>query len=288
MRNKGSTSIGIVLLLLAISLPAHPSNPPRAFDACAGPPLPPPLPYYLAAVTFYESDPSPRSLYQRKELPPDMVARGLQGLEEQRRFHQLASEILLGSNESVAEAFLNPQPGDLDHFRPAQLYYFAYLHGLELSQGMDEALRSAAEHVHEVEAQDGPQNYIWFDAIANSLHVLDGSSLDVERLFAPHVDMESLKKEVAWLETLASLRDADRLFAAKRYEESLDLLERLGKKIESLVAASSGCSERPSIAVGEVVQNFVSLGSQLVVTLRNGNSLDPNRLSGTVRQNPEG
>jgi len=63
---------GLLLLFLSTPFPGHASSPPRAFDACAGPPLPHSLSQNLAKLKYYESDP----------LGPY-----LSGMQEQRRYH---------------------------------------------------------------------------------------------------------------------------------------------------------------------------------------------------------
>jgi len=177
------------------------------------------------------------------------------------------------------EAFLNPQPGDLDHFRPAKLYYYAYLHGLEIEQGLEAAIESATQRVNQLKTQTRPQSYNRSDAIVSAIVALEGNTLDVEGLFSASTNLAAFEKELRWVKALAALKDARRSIEARRYGEGLTRLEAIGHEIQSLVSQSPGCGESPSIVIGEIVQNFVSMGSQLVLNLRQNDSMDPESLN---------
>ena len=257
--------------LLSGSLTAYSSTPPRQFDACAGPPVPRTLSSALANQQYHENDTN----YQvfDDNLSAAQGQKIYEGRLQQARHYRLLAGLLSGSSNDLIESFSNPQPGDLEHFRPMLRYYFASLHGEPVDALKVSALEAGFEWFEKVENRGKPTNYTWYDAIARSVLLLHGNLVDPVKLYGQYFNAESYRTESTWLELLASLRRTEDSLAAKHYEQTSDQLLAARNSIDSLLGSRSGCAESPSVAVGEILQSYVLLSTKLMVATRGAGAL---------------
>ncbi len=264
-------ALALLIPSLCFSFAAYTSSSARKFDPCAGPPLPQPLTYALAQQQYFETDSNFHIFNDNLQAAQKIF----EDRNQQRRNYRLHSELLRGVNTDLVESFQNPQPGDVKYTRPMTRYYFAYLHDIPVDGVLSHALDTSFSSFEGIEKKGQPTNYTWYEAVARSVLAINGNVIDPNKYFGTYYNQELYKSETEWIRLLVAVRDIEKSLDAKRYEEVAERLLPVAAAIKTLMGERSECANSPSIAVGEILQSYIALATNLIRSTQTDDSLPP-------------